>query len=69
MFLVITMSIEKCPVCGVEIENGSKVNFSAGPYGTRARLRARVCNYVQSPNCINQNEKDIDTLDSNDHSE
>jgi hypothetical protein len=32
---------------------GDRVLFSAGPPGTRARLYARVCQYVQKAGCIN----------------
>ncbi len=43
-----------CSVCGVSITEEGQVNFSTGNPGTRARLYARVCNYVQKPGCINQ---------------
>lgn len=59
--------IEKCPVCGVEIENGAKVNFSYGPPGTRARLWARVCNYAQNSACINRDEAAIGNVASQDY--
>lgn len=59
--------IEICPVCGVTIENGSKVIFSAGPSGTRARLWARVCNYAQNASCINQDEGAIGNVSSKDY--
>jgi len=46
-----------CPVCGVKIMTGvvggDRVIFAAGPPGTRARLWARVCQYVSKPGCIN----------------
>ncbi|MGC9523965.1 MAG: hypothetical protein ACP5D7_00320 [Limnospira sp.] len=45
-----------CPVCGVKIVKaigGDRVFFSVGPPGTRARLSARVCQYVKKPGCIN----------------
>jgi hypothetical protein len=51
------LSLQVCPVCGVKIESGEKVLFSYGPPGTRSRLWARVCNYVQKPGCINQDEE------------
>ncbi len=48
---------QTCPVCGVKIMvgvvGGDRVMFSAGPPGTRARLWARVCQYVNKPGCIN----------------
>ncbi|MBE7383091.1 MAG: hypothetical protein F6J95_016965 [Leptolyngbya sp. SIO1E4] len=48
---------QTCPVCGVKIMvgfvGGDRVLFSAGPPGTRARLWARVCQYVQKSGCIN----------------
>lgn len=58
---------EVCPVCGVVIENKAKVIFSAGPPGTRARLWARVCNFVQSSGCINQNEEAIGPISCQDY--
>jgi hypothetical protein len=61
------MSIEKCSVCGVEIENGSKVNFSCGPSGTRARLWARVCQFTQKDGCINRDETAIGDVASSDY--
>ena len=45
---------EICPVCQVKIVGGDKVLFSSGPPGTRAKLWARVCQYVQKQGCINQ---------------
>lgn len=51
------MNTQTCPVCGVKIMvgvvGGDRVMFSAGPPGTRARLWARVCQYVDKPGCIN----------------
>ena len=61
------LAIETCPVCGVKIVEGGKVVFSAGPPGTRARLWARVCNFVQHPDCINQDESQVGTIASNDY--
>lgn len=47
-----------CPVCGVKIltgiVGGDRVMFSAGPPGTRTKLYARVCRYVEKPGCINK---------------
>lgn len=57
------MTIETCPVCKVQIEDGAKVLFSAGPSGTRARLYARVCRYVEKPDCINQGDHEISPKD------
>ncbi|MGK7933831.1 MAG: hypothetical protein AB4041_20710 [Microcystaceae cyanobacterium] len=58
---------ETCPVCGVKIENGDKVIFSSGPAGTRARLWARVCNYVEKPDCINKDTDGIGEIGENDY--
>lgn len=60
------LSLEVCPVCGVKIENGEKVIFSSGSAGTRARLWARVCNYVEKPDCINQDKDAIGEVGKND---
>lgn len=60
-------NVEVCPVCGVKIENGDKVIFSTGNPGSRARLFARVCNYVQKPECINQNQEKIGVISNNDY--
>ena len=58
-------SLQKCPKCGVLIEDGAKVLFSAGPPGTRARLWARVCQYVNDPTCINKDDSKIgDVIES-----
>lgn len=59
--------VQVCPVCGVKIEGGDKVVFSSGPVGTRARLWARVCNYVKKPDCINQNQEAIGAVGENDY--
>jgi hypothetical protein len=49
---------QTCSVCGVKIlagiVGGDRVIFSAGPPGTRAKLYARVCRYVNKPGCINK---------------
>jgi hypothetical protein len=51
------MKTQTCPVCGVKIMvgvvGGDRVLFAAGPPGTRARLWARVCQYVDKAGCIN----------------
>lgn len=59
-----------CPVCGVKIEKmigGDRVVFAHGPAGTRAKLWARVCNFVKNSQCINQDEKAIGLVTANDH--
>lgn len=61
------LSLQVCPVCGVKIENGDKVLFSVGQPGSRARLYARVCNYVQQSECINKDEKAIGVIGVNDY--
>lgn len=55
------MSQETCSVCGVVIEDGAKVIFSCGPSGTRERLWARVCQFIQkdpakAAACINKED-------------
>jgi hypothetical protein len=62
-----SVAVQVCPVCGVTIENGARVIFSAGPAGNRARLWARVCNYAQNPECINQDEAAIATIQTQDY--
>lgn len=55
-------SRQRCTVCQVEIQGvvGGKdlVHFSQGAPGTRAKLWARVCQYLQTPEkcalCLNQ---------------
>lgn len=50
---------EKCPVCGVEIEDGL-VLFSHGEPGTKGRLFARVCQYAKDKaSCINDTQSSI----------
>jgi hypothetical protein len=49
----------RCSLCQVEIEGMvggvDRVLFSQGPAGTRAKLWARVCQYVREPQrCLNQ---------------
>ncbi len=64
-------SLQTCPVCGVKIQGGihggDRVIFSVGAVGTRARLWARVCNYVKKPGCINQNQEAIGPVQENDY--
>lgn len=54
----------KCPACGVEITDQGKVLFSHGGPGTKARLRARVCQFAKKSGCINDYEG---PLTANDH--
>ncbi|MFM1799004.1 MAG: hypothetical protein RLZZ117_1282 [Cyanobacteriota bacterium] len=52
----------RCDLCTVEIQamagGGDLVHFSQGAPGTRAKLWARVCQYLRTPEqcaqCINQ---------------
>ncbi|MFN5193487.1 MAG: hypothetical protein ACK5E6_03545 [Cyanobacteriota bacterium] len=51
----------RCNLCLVEIEGqvgGDRVHFSMGAPGSRAKLWARVCQYLRTPEqcgqCINQ---------------
>ncbi len=60
------LSKSVCPVCGVTILGKDKVIFSSGPPGTRAKLWARVCQYTQSPACINQEGGSQGPLQSSD---
>lgn len=65
------MSKEICPVCKVLIEDGAKVVFSCGPSGTRERLWARVCQFIQKDRdkaeaCINK-EDDVGDILPNDY--
>lgn len=59
--------IETCPVCGVQIQDGGKVLFSCGPSGTRARLYARVCQFLKDPgkqgDCINPGDHETKPAD------
>ena len=52
-------NLQNCPVCGVSIAEDGQVNFSHGSSGTRARLYARVCQYTQKSECINQESQII----------
>ncbi|MGL5082139.1 MAG: hypothetical protein ACRC8A_11695 [Microcoleaceae cyanobacterium] len=48
---------QACPICGVKIVKslgGDQVLFSSGPPGTRAKLSARVCQFVTQAGCINK---------------
>lgn len=42
-----------CSVCQVAINKLGQVQFSSGQMGSRARLYARVCQYVDNRECIN----------------
>jgi hypothetical protein len=55
-----------CPVCGVSIAENGLVNFSTGKPGTRARLYARVCQYTDKNECINQDPELIGEITSSD---
>jgi len=59
--------MQVCPVCGVKIAAGDRVLFSSGPPGDRARLWARVCQYVQRPGCINQESETIGPISARDY--
>ena len=61
-----TQNLQICPVCNVSITEDGQVNFSTGSPGTRARLYARVCNYVQKPGCINQESQPIGKITPDD---
>lgn len=64
---MIESNIKTCPVCGVQIEGKDKVLFSSGTSGTRARLWARVCNYVQQPSCINKDQVSLELIPQTDY--
>jgi hypothetical protein len=50
------MSLQICPVCDVQIMNGTQVMFKHGKNPcTREVLKARVCQYAKNPEgCINK---------------
>lgn len=59
-----------CPVCQVKISpgpGGDRVEFSTGPAGTRAKLWARVCQFVDKPACINRDRGSIGNVDAQDY--
>ena len=61
-----SIKLEICPVCQVSINQLGKVQFSSGQIGSRARLYARVCQYTNNPQCINDDPEligEITTLD------
>ncbi|MDJ1172764.1 hypothetical protein [Roseofilum capinflatum] len=50
---------QSCPVCGVKIQKmvgQDRVLFSYGPPATREQLWQKICQHVQKPNCINQDQ-------------
>lgn len=57
-------SRQRCSLCQVEIEGlvggVDRVHFSMGAPGTRAKLWARVCQYLRTPEqtaaCLNQDQ-------------
>jgi hypothetical protein len=56
------MSEQSCPVCGVKIQKmvgKDRVLFSYGPPATREKLWQKVCQHVQKPSCINQDQGKI----------
>ena len=66
---------QRCNLCQVEIQGmvGGKdlVHFSQGAPGTRAKLWARVCQYLRSPEqcsqCLNQDQTLRGEVSSNDY--
>jgi hypothetical protein len=59
-----------CPVCGVKIipmGNTDRVIFSTGGPGSRAKLWARVCSFVNRPGCINQDQQKIGQINMGDY--
>ncbi|NJN32223.1 MAG: hypothetical protein HC824_18745 [Synechococcales cyanobacterium RM1_1_8] len=61
-----------CPVCQVKIvpaPGGDRVEFSSGPAGTRAKLWARVCQFVDKPACINRDRGVIGNVTATDYYE
>ncbi|MGF1487244.1 MAG: hypothetical protein ACFBSE_09040 [Prochloraceae cyanobacterium] len=55
-----------CPVCQVEINKLGQVKFSSGQMGSRARLYARVCQYVDKRECINSDPELIGEITASD---
>lgn len=63
-------NVQTCSVCGVRIEKiigEDRVVFSHGPVGTRAKLWARVCKFVNNSQCLNKDEKAIGLVTINDY--
>ena len=51
------VNCQACSVCGVPITNQDEVLFTYGKPGTRAKLYARVCQYVNTKEkdyCLNK---------------
>lgn len=65
----------RCSLCQVEIESmvggGDRVLFSQGGAGTRAKLWARVCQYLKSDEqrakCLNQDTTQRGNMQSSDY--
>lgn len=65
-----TAAEQLCPICGVTIQSavgGDRVLFSSGPVGTRAKLWARVCQFVNKPECINRDKATIGQVSDADY--
>ena len=62
-------NLQVCSICGVSITKNGQVNFSDGKPGTRARLYARVCQYTEKSECINQESELIGEITPQDHYE
>jgi hypothetical protein len=68
-------SRRRCDLCQVEIQamagGQDRVMFSQGPPGTRAKLWARVCQYLRTPEqtarCINQDPRLRGEVSSSDY--
>jgi hypothetical protein len=66
---------QRCSLCQVEIQGmvggGDLVHFSMGAPGTRAKLWARVCQYLQTPEqrgtCLNQDPALRGEVTASDH--
>jgi len=64
------MTCKKCPRCEVEITQQGVVKFSAGAPGTRAKLYARVCQFVLKrglDGCINQFDPKTESIQELDY--
>ena len=66
---------QRCTLCQVEIQGmvggGDLVHFSMGAPGTRAKLWARVCQYLRTPEqcaaCLNQDPSLRGEVTASDH--
>lgn len=66
---------QRCAVCGVEIQGmaggADLVKFSHGAGGTRAKLWARVCQYLRDDGkqrqCLNQDAAQRGTVQASDY--